>query len=191
MKKILDRFYRLPREAHFLLAVCLFVTIMFVFMYAVAQNVLRSGANDPQIQMAEDAAFLLQNQTPMGPIVPEKTVEVSQSLAPFIQVYDKKGSLLDANVMLHGKSFTISKEALNYAKDYGENRLTWQPEKGVRIAAVISHYDGQNPGFVVAGKSLRETENRIGNIGKLCFLAWVGMMIVLGGFYYFFTKKIS
>jgi hypothetical protein len=139
--------------------------------------------------MAEDASILLQNQSPMGPIVPDRAVEVSQSLAPFLQIYDEKGSLLDANVMLHGKSLTISKSALDYAKDHGENRLTWQPEKGVRIAAVVSYYQGQYPGFVVAGRSLRETENRIGNVGKLCFLAWAGMMMVLGSLYYFFIKS--
>ncbi|MFA5830239.1 MAG: hypothetical protein WC878_00240 [Candidatus Paceibacterota bacterium] len=188
MKQFLGYFRRLSRDARFFLAASLFITATVIFVYAAAQEILRSGANDPQIQMAKDASFLLKNSTPMGPIIPDTAVEISQSLAPFLQIYDNKGGLLDSNVLLRGKNIAIPKGALEYAKERGENRLTWTPERGVRIAAVIFHYGGKNPGFVVAGRSLGETENRIGRLGALCVFAWAAMMCLLGAFYYFLAK---
>jgi hypothetical protein len=41
-----------------------------------------------------------------------------------------------------------------------EDRITWQPAPGVRVAAVIVPYGGQQPGFVLAGRSLRLVEQR-------------------------------
>jgi hypothetical protein len=40
----------------------------------------------------------------------------------------------------------------------GETRFTWQPAPGVRAAAVLTAYHGSAPGYVLAGRSLRETE---------------------------------
>ena len=188
MKQLISHFHRLPQKTRLFFAVSLFITILVIFVYAAAQQILRSGADDPQIQMAEDASLLLKNSAPMGPIVPDTAVEVSQSLSPFLQIYDEKGGLLDSDVLLHGKNIIIPKGALEHAKERGENRLSWQPEKGVRIAAVVFHYGGKNPGFAVGGRSLRETENRIGQIGALCAFAWVSLMCLLGALYHFLAK---
>jgi hypothetical protein len=189
MKKLLDCLYRLPKKIIVFLVIGLLMTIFIVFVYAVAQNILRSEANDPQIQMAEEASFFLGHNGPMGPVVPELNVELSRSLDPFIQVYNEKGSVVDGNATLNGKIPHIPKEALDYAKGHGEHRLTWQPEKGTRIAAVISHYDGKSPGYVVTGRSLRLTEERIGNIRTLSFTTWVTLMIFLGATYFLLAKK--
>jgi hypothetical protein len=40
----------------------------------------------------------------------------------------------------------------------GETRFTWQPAAGVRAAVVVTSYGGASPGYVLAGRSLRETE---------------------------------
>jgi hypothetical protein len=188
IKRYIDDFHRLSREVKYFLAFVFFTAIILVFVYAVAQNILRSGANEPQIQIAEDASFLLAHNAPMGPIVPEASVELLRNLGPFIQVYDEKGSLLDGNALLNGVSPKISKEDLLYTKQHGENRITWQPEAGTRIATIIFHYDGQNPGYVVSGRSLRETENRIQDIAKLCFFMWFGLVFVVGICSFFLTR---
>jgi hypothetical protein len=190
IKRYIDRFQYVPNEVKYFLAFSLFITVTVVFICAVAQNILRSIANDPQIQLAEDASYLLGHSAPMGPIVPEASVELLRNLGPFIQVYDEKGSLLDGNALLNGISPKISKNDLLYAKKHRENRITWQPEAGTRIATIIFHYEGQNPGYVVSGRSLRETENKIGNIGKLCFFFWFGMISLLGGFFFFTRRKV-
>jgi hypothetical protein len=89
-------------------------------VYLTVQQALRMDANDPQIQMAEDAVSAL------------------------------NGGVLD------------------YMRQHGEERVTWQPEKGVRMATVVVRYD---KGFVLAGRSLREMEIQISNIEKISGIA--------------------
>ena len=52
-----------------------------------------------------------------------------------------------------------------------------QPEAGVRIAAVIVPVSGAKPGFVLAGRSLRETENRIDQFGLLVVAALLATLV--------------
>ncbi len=49
--------------------------------------------------------------------------------------------------------------------------MTWQPERRVRIATVVVRYEGRESGFVLAGRSLREVEERVRRIGTLTGLA--------------------
>ena len=60
---------------------------------------------------------------------------------------------------------------LEYVRDHGEERVTWQPERRVRIAAVVVRYEGKGSGFVLAGRSLREIEGRVRQVGMLTGLA--------------------
>ena len=63
-------------------------------VYVTAQQLLRRGANDPQIQLARDAASaLVDGRDPMS-LLPTGPVEISASLAPFGIVYDSAGSVL-------------------------------------------------------------------------------------------------
>jgi hypothetical protein len=62
---------------------------------------------------------------------------------------------------------------LEYVRSHGEDRVSWQPEPGVRIAAVIIRYQGAQSGFVLAGRSLREVEVREDNAEAYAGAAWV------------------
>jgi uncharacterized protein YacL len=72
----------------------------------------------------------------------------------------------------------------------GENRITWQPREGVRIAAVIVSY--QN-GFVLAGRNLREVEIRETQVTQFAGLAWIlaiiASLVVIAFSEYFLTEK--
>jgi hypothetical protein len=65
---------------------------------------------------------------------------------------------------------------LDYVRTRGEDRVTWQPEPGVRIAAVVVHFKGTQPGFVLAGRSLREAEVREDNALIEAGMAWAFAM---------------
>lgn len=158
----------------YFLAVVVMITLPIVLFYAIVQQTLRQGANFPQTEIVQKS------------IVPEKSVEISQSLEPFVQIYDQNKNLTEGNALLRGKIPTIPKGALDYAKTHGENRLTWQPETGVRIALVISY---QKNTYIVAGRSLREVENQIDAVGKLCFALWLGIIFSMIIFYYFSARK--
>jgi hypothetical protein len=136
--------------------------------YLTVQQALRMVANDPQIQMAEDAASALNGGASMDSIVPATRVELATSLAPFMIVFDDSGKVLAGSATLHGSVPAYPSGVLDYTRQKGEDRVTWQPENGVRMATVVVKYD---QGFVLAGRSLRETEARIDNIEKISGLA--------------------
>jgi hypothetical protein len=126
-------------------------------VYVSVQQSLRQSANDPQIQMAEDAARALQNGAGIESVIPAGQVDINHSLAPFLVVYDSAGKPQAASGRLDGGLPEIPTGVLEYARANGQNRVSWQPREDVRVAAVVFPYDG---GFVLAGRSLREVEKR-------------------------------
>lgn len=159
------------------LPVAVAVTGCALIAYGAAQQTLRSGADDPQIAMAEDAAEALSYGEPM-PTQSSLTTDVGTSLSPFLAYYDASGEPLVSTGTLN---FTIPKPPrgmLDAAKRAGENRVTWQPDAGVRIAAVVvSVVPEKDVAFVLAGRSLRETERRIKVIGNDILFGWSVTML--------------
>ena len=149
-------------------------------VYGSVQQSLRMGANDPQIQMAEDAAIALNAGASMDSLVPTTRVELSTSLAPFIMVFDDSGNVLASTATLHGKVPVYPSGVLDYTRQHGEDRVTWQPENGVRMATVVVRYD---QGFVLAGRSLREVEIRENNMegisGVALLFIWAATLFVI------------
>jgi energy-converting hydrogenase Eha subunit F len=153
--------------------------------YATVQQEQRQGANDPQIQMAEDAAAALDNGATVDSIIPKAQVEMSTSLAPFIVLYNSDGKPTAASGVLNGQMPDYPKGSLDSATGSGENRVTWQPTGTVRIASVVVPFNG---GFVMAGRNMREVEKResqtelyAGLTGLLALIATF-IVIALGEF---------
>lgn len=166
---------------HWLVA-ALLGTAFCGLVYLVVQQNLRQEANNPQIQLAEDIASALENGRNTGSLVPQDMVDLKSSLGVFVIQFDDQGKQTSSSAVLGGQSPVLPAGVLNYVRKHGEDRITWQPEPGVRIAAVISGYKGVKSGFVLAGRSLRETERRIGQIGLICGIAWIatlGMALVV------------
>jgi hypothetical protein len=167
------------------------ITAFCALAYASVQQAYRQGANDPQIQMAEDAADALADGTGVDVIVPASKVLVAKSLAPFLIVYDASGKVVSSSVMLDGQTPELPSGVLDSTKQLGENRVTWQPREGVRIAAVIVSY--QN-GFVLAGRNLREVEIREMQVTQLAGLTWIlaiiaTLVVIAFGEYFLIEKK--
>ena len=164
------------------------VTIIFGTIFAASQQVLRQSANDPQVQIAEDTAYALQNGASPADFMPasRQPFDMSQSLAPFTVIFDSGGVILESSADLHGQSFSFPIGIFDYAKANSEDRFTWQPEIGVRSAAVLKYYGGGHPGFVLVGRSLREVEIREDNLEKMVGLAWalsVGLILIFSLWY--------
>ena len=152
-------------------------------VYLTVQQSLRMGANDPQIQMAEDAAAQLNAGASVEAVIPSAKVEIAESLAPFMIVFDKSGNVLASSATLHGAVPAYPAGVLDYVRQKGQDRVTWQPEAGVRMATVVAPYKN---GFVMAGRSLTEVEKRESQVESLSGLAMLGIwamtliVIVLG-----------
>ncbi|MBV8715336.1 MAG: hypothetical protein JO020_34275 [Chloroflexi bacterium] len=136
-------------------------------VYASVQQDLRQGANDPQIQMAEDAAASLDGGAPAGSVVPNQSVELATSLQTYLMVFDGSNQLVASSATLHGGPPPFPRSVL--ASGRGQDRLTWQPEPGVRSAVVVQPW---RDGFVVVGRSLRLVEERESNALLIAGLAW-------------------
>ena len=113
------------------------ITLLSAVIYIAIQQDIRMGSNDPQIQMAEDAATAFAQKQPLETILPTGKIEISHSLAPYMIVFDANGATLGSNALLHGSVPEFPKSVLDYTRQNGEDRVTWQPEPGVRSAIVI------------------------------------------------------
>jgi hypothetical protein len=162
-------------------------------VYLIGQQVLRQSANDPQIQMAEDAATALSNGISAQTLLPSGNVNMVRSLAPFLIIFDDSGKVVASNVFLNGSTPQLPAGVLDDVRKNGEDRFTWQPESDVRIAAVVAPVPGTSAGFVLAGRSLREVEIREDNIEKLTLIALavilIGTFLVLAVVQYLLSDK--
>ena len=144
--------------------------------YLTAQQMWRQAANDPQIQLARDAGAALEQGAPVDAVLPSAQVDIERSLAPFLMMLDDGGKIVASSGRLRGALQTVPAGVLDQVRSSGEERVTWQPDAGVRIASVVVRISGAHPGFVVAGRSLRESEDRTRQFGGLIGLAWIVML---------------
>ncbi len=151
-------------------------TALCGLVYLAVQQVWRQLANDPQIQMARDAETSLERGQPLRSVVPEGQIDMAWSLAPFVTVFDDAGAVLASSGRLRGQPRGVPKGVLDHVRDQGEGRVTWQPEPSVRIATVIVRHSGTPAGFVLVGRSLRETEQRTGQFQALVGMAWIAIL---------------
>jgi hypothetical protein len=182
-----DSFFR-PALLFNALVLAALATGLALALNTIPQQVLRLGADDPQIAIATDlvAVFqsggiqemLRQGALPFlvgGP----GNVDMAHSLAPFVIVYDDQGHILASQAVLEGKAPTPPPGVFDYVRIHAEDRFSWQPRRDVRIAAVMQRVNGPQSGFVVAGRNMREVEARESLVGKLAGLTWIGMMAVI------------
>jgi hypothetical protein len=151
------------------LPVAVATTVMAGLVYGTVQQSYRTGADDPQLQMAEDAAARLSTGARPEDVTAGPNVDIATSLAPFTIVYGARGSVLASTGSLFGQAPTPPKGVLQAAVDGGTNSITWEPQDGVREAIVVipwSAADGS--GTVLAGRSLRAVEERE---------AWLTLMV--------------
>jgi hypothetical protein len=164
----------LRRALALFLPVAVLATLACGLIYLEVQQGLRSGANDPQFQLAEDAAARLDaGATPASVVDASRTVDPSSSLAPFVIVFDANHTVLATDATLDGGSPVPPRGVLDAAHPGAPSTVTWQPRNGVRIAAVTVAWKG---GFVLAGRSLQRVEEQESNAELIAGVAWLPMM---------------
>lgn len=172
------------RKLLFWLCQAAILTIIFGTIYVTVHQSYRQSANDPQVSMVLGLANQLANGTDLQ-LSQVPKVDPSNSLTPFVIIYDDHGKITDSNVELNGKTPQLPDGVLDNVRRVGQERLTWQPAQGVRLAAVISHHSGKSPGFVLAARNLKEVEQREDMLTFEVGLAWLASLAVLGLSIYF------
>ncbi len=146
------------------------ISVLAGVAYTAVQQDLRMGANDPQIQISEDAAARLDQGAPPSAVVGTGYVDIRHSLAAYVIVFNAAGDPVASGAMLDGKVPAPPHGVFDSARSGGEDRFSWEPAAGVRSAAVLTPFNG---GFVLAGRSLREVESRESTIAGVIGLGWV------------------
>jgi hypothetical protein len=154
-------------------------TLLAGLVYAAVQQNYRQSADDPQTQIARDAADRLSSGASPEQVVGTGRVDLSSSLAPFTIVYDGAGNPVAASGTLGGSPPTPPPGVLQRASDSGENSLTWEPRSGVREAVVVAPWSSNgSSGTVLVGRSLQEVEDREDRLTLMVGAAWIVVLFV-------------
>lgn len=154
------------------------ITVMLGVIYASVQQVYRTSADDPQVEMVNDLSTKLQQGKSIDNFFND-TINISQSLSPFVAIYDKAGKPLRSSGFLYGKLPDLPSGIFDFAKLHGEHRVTWQPGSGVRIAVVIKSTSSSAVGFAASGRSLKEVEVREHNLITNIFFGWIISIVLI------------
>jgi hypothetical protein len=173
----------------------LLATLLCGLIYSVAQQAYRMSANDDLVEISRGLADSLAAGRPLSSLAPENTVDIAQSLAIYAMVYDENGTAVVSSATLHGDSVTIPSGVIDYTREHGEDRVTWQPEAGIRQAIVVNAYsnatDGSS-GFVAVGRSLAEVD---AHTALLLWQVLLGWFITLLSFlilsYFYAVRKME
>ncbi|CAN5449787.1 hypothetical protein BH10PAT3_BH10PAT3_4310 [soil metagenome] len=162
------------------LALFTVITIIFGTIYVSAQQILRMGANDPQIQMAQDTAAKLNNDNKPAALAGDK-IDVSTSLAPFTLIYDKQGKNVSSAAYTGSQPLRDISFGVLQSTGSGYNAVTWQPETNVRLAAVVVK---ANDYFVVSARNIVEVEKCESTVLWLAALGWLLSLAVVASAYW-------
>lgn len=143
------------------------LTLVCGIIYLAGQQNYRQEANDPQYQMAEDAANAISRGTDPKSVVSGTVAELNSSLSPYLVIYDEQKNPVASTVVLNGQVPHLPSGVFQFVETKGVDVITWKPREGMRQALVVTKTSGKNLFYVASGRSLRLTEQRIALLGQL------------------------
>jgi len=154
------------------------ISLLSLIVFASGQQILRQSANDPQIAMSEELARALSEGRAVSMMIPSGVINLENSVSPFVEIFDATGKPISSTARIGEEVPQLPAGMFTYTLTHTEDRMSWQPENGVRIAAVLNYFSGKQEGFVLVGRSLRDTEIRESNLFNQVFLGWLGTVII-------------
>jgi len=176
----------LGRAAVLWVVVAGFATVITFLVFVAFQQHLRSDANHPQVEMVRAAASRLTAGGSPQSVVPATPIDIGTSTDTYLIVVDSNGTVLATSAHLGGSLVVPPSGVFGYVRDHGEDVISWQPAPGVRSAIVVDAFQG---GFVVAGRSLRSTEDQEDSLGHWALGVWVAALIATGGLALLVTRQ--
>jgi hypothetical protein len=177
--------------SHF--AAVMIVTILCGLIYASVQQSHRSGANDPQLQIAWDLKNAIENDHSWAKWMTDDSIEISRSRSIFKTLYNKNGEPVQSTGFLDGQWPRMPRGVFEFTNKNQEDILTWQPQRGVRMAMVVEAVRSPVIRFVAVGRSLMGVEKRESNLVMMVLVAWLVCMgiILLHFLSVYFTRNKS
>jgi len=152
------------------------LTALTAVVYVNDQQLLREGANEPQLAMAQDLANAL-GASP-GATTTDAMVQIELSLSPYVVVYDSYGNPVGGTGLLEGVLPAIPSGIFDVIRGKDSpDLLTWQPEAGVREAIAVVPVNGGAGGFVMGGRSLEYVEHEESALTRRTAFGWLIVML--------------
>jgi len=176
-----EQVFRRPVEVYTLILAVVF-TLLGGAAALTMQQMLRRGANQPQIDMADWYSGEIASGEKPGNVIPPGYVDLEKSLQPFVIFYDELGRPLAGTGYLDQALPVPPAGVFDFVRSHGRENLTWQPRPGVRMASVIRRVDAKTSGFILAGRSLRLVEEQESLLWRMVMGIWLAVMgLLLGG----------
>lgn len=157
------------------------ISVLCGLGYTLVQQDLRQTAYDEPQRLAQDVTAKLVTNTPATALNMSQTVNISDSLSPYVIIYNASGQPIAGTGLLDTILPTPPTGVFAYAVTNGENRITWQPRPDVRSAIVVIAMSGNNSGYVLAGQSLLMTETHTEQLLMLTAFGWI--VALIGSFF--------
>ena len=178
MMTLRTKVFKQPVLVH-ALSLGLILTLLGGIAAVTMQQMLRRGADQPQIDMVNDYASEIASGTNPDDAIPPGYVDPERNLQPFVIFYNEQGKPQASTAYLDQSVPTPPAGVFSCVRSHGSENLTWQPRPHVRIAAVVRYLNRAHPGFVLAGRSLREVEKDESVLVWMTFLGWLLLVLLL------------
>ncbi len=151
----------------------------FGFGYVAIHQAYRTSLNDPQIQLVTDGQIKLSaGAQPVEVVGRSDLFDIEKNLQPFVAVYDANGVPLESSGYLRNAPPKPPVGVFEYAKEHGEDRVTWQPNATTRIALVVRPAGNASGWFIASGRNMREVESRVQQLNTITALG-LGISLLL------------
>ncbi|HVZ12689.1 MAG TPA: hypothetical protein VG965_06700 [Patescibacteria group bacterium] len=168
------------------------ITGLCALVFVAGQQMLRAGANDPQIEISQDVANSLSAGRSISSLNLHPGLDLATTISTFIIIFNDNGTPAASEVTLAGSTPQIPPGVLDYTKRYGQDRITWQPAKGIRVATIVTRFKSTSgAGFVLVGRGLTEAERRVDQLLTIVSIAWLVLIIATFAAMHLLEKRIT
>lgn len=172
-----------PFKPVFLLAFATFFSILLLTVSVFHQQVLRRGADRQPEQLATALSAQLAHSDTRSFTLPGPSQDIGSSAwlnsnATFAAVYDASGQVVASNATFDNALPQPPRGIFSTIRARGLYKVTWQPQRGVRIA--LTGHEISGGGFVLAGQSLLSAEARTARFDLFLKLMWAVLLLACG-----------
>ncbi len=161
-------------------------SILILTTYTLVQQSTRLASNDLPIATAQTVKKELEKGASPADVVPAVKTDIRNDSTIFVTITDGAEHILANSASLDGGTSLPPAGTFAYTKAHGSDHFTWQPKNNVRLATYLLPYGSSpNDGFIIAGQSLKQAEDKISTYGWLALagwlavVAWVSLLLLL------------
>lgn len=153
-------------------------TLVLGAAYTMVQQSIRLSADDAPLAVVRAAKEKLEDGKPPKEVIPTEETDLRVGGGIFLIITDGSEKILASSAVLDDEAALPTPGVFDQTKQQGSDSFTWEPKKGVRYATQVLKYDsGNGGGYVLAGQSLAQIEERTGTYNLIAVLTWLAVVV--------------